>query len=507
MTTQQHTPSGSILGTILLRIVVPLWVLLGAGIKLSTRDPKLLPEPILELVRSSGQMFGVSDLGWWLGVSLRTLIGAEIALALFMIFSPRLARIAATFTLTVFLAVLVATMAMAARRDGITAIWSSSCGCFGSSSPPPIVMFVADALLLLGVIIFKPIPENTRRGVGGIVLGGLCVGFGLAFLVPDRTVTVTPNPATVQETGDPLGELPTELAPNYFTEFSDWVGTPLKSHPLARIISRPIPEWVATDRFHLLFYRADCESCHALMENFFAGPLDTPTIAVQVPDHDPNNELEMPCDECLLHTLPEGPSYVITTPVLMTVENGTVLAVCEDSDDHAAVMDTINAGMTASDNSASAEPATGTGATSDPWGPMPTTLEPYYFPDFDEWTGTELASHPFARLIPRPIPEYLRNGRGFLMFYRADCDHCHHLIELWFTENLPGPTLAVEIPDTEPDAALPFPSTLVDRTTLPKGPDYVMSTPALFTIVDGMIKCYANDPDLPDMVENCLAQE
>ncbi|MCH2162974.1 MAG: hypothetical protein MK085_14030, partial [Phycisphaerales bacterium] len=302
----QHTSSGSILGTILLRLVIPLWVLLGAGVKLYTRDPKLLPEPILELIQGSGQILGVSDLGWWLGICLRTLIGTEIALALFMIFSPRMARTAASFILAIFLAVLITTMAMAARRSGISAIWSSSCGCFGSASPPPIIMFVIDGLLLAGVIFFRPIPDKPRHGPGLIAIAGILVGFGLAFSIPDRTISVSQAGATAT-TDDPLGDMPTQLAPNYFTEFSDWVGTPLASHPLARIISRPVPDWVATGRFHLVFYRADCEHCHDLMENFFAGPLDTPAIAVQVPDHDPNNELEMPCDGCLQHTLPEGP--------------------------------------------------------------------------------------------------------------------------------------------------------------------------------------------------------
>ena len=501
----KQTSRGSIFGTILLRMVIPIWVLTGAGVKLYTLNPKLLPEPILNLIQGTGQMLDVSDLGWWLGMCLRFLIGTEIALALFMIFSPRVARTAASFTLGVFLAVLIATMAQAASRDGISAIWSSSCGCFGSVSPPPIIMFIADGLLLAGIIFFPPIPEKPKNGPGLILIGGLCLGFGLAFIVPDRTITIenTPDPSKSTADTDAFPPMPTTLNPNYFTTFTDWVGTPLSSHPLAQIISRPLPDWIGTDRFHVVFYRADCEHCHELMENFFAGPLETPVIAVQVPDHDPNNEMAMPCDECLLHTLPEGPSYVITTPVLMTVEGGTVLSVCEDSEDHAAVMDTINAGAPATDANSAAAPATPT----DAWGDMPRTLEPYYFPDFEEWTGTELASHPFARLMERPIPEYLKEGRGFLIFYRADCDHCHHMIEQWFTDSLPGPTLAVVIPDTPPEGAMEFPSTLVDRGTLPKGPDYVMSTPALLTIVDGVVKCYASDPDDIDQVETCLATD
>ena len=112
----KQTSRGSLFGTILLRLVIPIWVLTGAGVKLYTLNAKLLPEPILDLIQGTGQMLDVSDLGWWLGMCLRFLIGTEIALALFMLFSPRIARTAASFTLGVFLAVLIATMAQTAQR-------------------------------------------------------------------------------------------------------------------------------------------------------------------------------------------------------------------------------------------------------------------------------------------------------------------------------------------------------------------------------------------------------
>ena len=499
--------SGSMFGTLLLRVIVPCWVLAGAGVKLYTRNAKLLPEPVLEVIRESGQLLNVESLSAWLGFSLRSLIGIEIALAMVMIFSPRLAKAAAGFTLGVFLAVLAATMAMAASREGLSAVWSGSCGCFGSASPPPIVMFAIDAALLLGIIFFKPITEHPRGKSWPLVIGGLCLGLGLAFGIPDRVITLEPTVTdasgnTTSTVG--FGEVPTTLDPNYFTTFSEWTGTPLASHPLAQLISRPLPDWIESDRFHLIFYRADCEHCHELMETFFAGPLTTPTIAVQIPDHEPGSELEMTCDECLLHSLPEGPNYIISSPVLMTVEGGQVLAVCEDSDDHTAVMDTIEA--TASPASEQSQATTDTTSSSaDAWGDMPTTLEPYYFPEFEDWNGTPLASHPLAKLLPRPIPEWLRSGRGFVIFYRADCEHCHDLISQWFTQSLPGPTLAIEIPDTDPAGAMEFPSTLVTRGSVPKGPDYVMSTPAMLTIVDGVVRCYASDPEDVAQIETCLS--
>jgi hypothetical protein len=142
---------------------------------------------------------------------------------------------------------------------------------------------------------------------------------------------------------------------------------------------------------------------------------------------------------------------------------------------------------------------------SDPWGPMPKTVDPNYFTDFEEWVGKPLAAQPLARIMTRPIPEFLKSGRGFVMYYRADCEHCHHMLEQWFTESLPGPTVAVEVPDTDPADAMPFPSTLVERRKFPKGPNYVISTPALFAVKDGVVTGFASDPDDPDAVEACLA--
>lgn len=141
----------------------------------------------------------------------------------------------------------------------------------------------------------------------------------------------------------------------------------------------------------------------------------------------------------------------------------------------------------------------------DPWGDMPTEVEPFYFTDFEAWVGQPLASQSIARLINRPIPEALKSGRGFVMLYRSDCEHCHHMLEQWFTTSVPAPTVAVQVPDTDPANAMPFPSTIVEKRALPAGPDYVIQTPALFAIRDGMVTGFASDPDDVAAVEACLA--
>jgi hypothetical protein len=346
--------TGGLPGTILVRLIVPLWVLAGAMVKLVTFNPALLPEPILDLVRQSAGLLGIENLNWWLGTSLRFFVAVEIIAAIVMVAVPRLARFTASFLLMVFLAVLMATMVMSARRDGVSAIWSGSCGCFGSASPPPIGMFAIDLALLLGVVFLRPRRSGLEGWRPGVVAIAVIAGIGIAFGRPQPVITIEvedsePTPTTdavVELEASPSpgwGDIPTEVEAFYAPEFGNWVGRKLSEDPLARLISRPLPTWIDTARFHVVLYRADCDHCHQLLEDHFSGPLDTPVLAVQVPDTDPDSALPMPCEECLLHTLPDGPTYVFATPVLLTVEGGVVRAVCENADDEALVVATIQA--------------------------------------------------------------------------------------------------------------------------------------------------------------------
>lgn len=183
--------------------------------------------------------------------------------------------------------------------------------------------------------------------------------------------------------------------------------------------------------------------------------------------------------------------------LLLIAPLAAALVGCEPPVETTGTGDADGSGTAVSDGGNAAVPA-------DPWGPMPRTVDPNYFTEFEAWVGKPLASQPLARIMTRPIPEYLKSGRGFVMLYRADCEHCHHLLEQWFTESVPAPTVAVEVPDTDPANAMPFPSELVDRRKFPKGPNYVISTPALFAVKDGVVTGFASDPDDPDAVEACI---
>ncbi len=176
-------------------------------------------------------------------------------------------------------------------------------------------------------------------------------------------------------------------------------------------------------------------------------------------------------------------------PILATLAIAATLGGCEPPTD-----------TTPKNAGTAATPEEGNG-----WGAMPETVEPFYFTEFEDWVGSPITSQPLARLIQRPIPEALDEGRAFVMFYRADCEHCHHMLEEWFTESVPAPTVAVAVPDVDPENAMPFPTSLVERRTLPAGPQYVISTPALFALKDGVVTGFADDPEQPDAVEACLA--
>ena len=190
-----------------------------------------------------------------------------------------------------------------------------------------------------------------------------------------------------------------------------------------------------------------------------------------------------------------------TLPCLLLLALFVVLApaACKPADEPA------SSGTPAGQPEAVETTSNETTSNQDPWGAMPKTVNPFYFTEFEEWVGKPISSQELARLMNRPIPSELNEGRSFLMFYRSDCEHCHHMLEEWFTESVPATTIAVQVPDTDPANAMPFPTTLVKRHTLPKGPDYVISTPALFAIKDGMVTGFASDPEQPETVETCIS--
>ena len=60
-------------------------------------------------------------------------------------------------------------------------------------------------------------------------------------------------------------------------------------------------------------------------------------MTIAIPDADPNNIMENPCDECAKVSLLKGPTYIVGTPVVLSINDGVVECVIENVDDMAAL--------------------------------------------------------------------------------------------------------------------------------------------------------------------------
>ncbi|MEI6023627.1 MAG: MauE/DoxX family redox-associated membrane protein [Phycisphaerales bacterium] len=143
-------------------------------------------------------------------------------------------------------------------------------------------------------------------------------------------------------------------------------------------------------------------------------------------------------------------------------------------------------------------------ASSSAWPKPPAQLQPYYMPQVEQWVGKPLRSQPLAALIQQPLPTNLEQGRWIVMFFRKDCDHCHEVLEKHFMVKLPAPTLLISIPDTNPASELPNPCTECIETSFIKGPEYVVGTPILMSIENGIVKRVCIDTDNRESLEATL---
>lgn len=339
------------LGRVLARAVVPAWILAGASFKLWERNPQLLPKPVTDVTDAIFvRALGLTREGY-LGPALRAMIAIEIAWALTMVFGPvRLARWMGVEILGLFCAILVVLIASGA----------ASCGCFGASGPSPSWMLAIDATLLLALLACAPggpaaSPATDLRRAVAVAGVGLAIGVATVLAVPDRAAVAlpggAPDAATPVDPAPPAPAAsgsrawpaqPATAKPWYAPEFAEWKGKRLDEQEVMLLASRTLPFNLNEGRCHVVFMREDCEHCHALLNSYFSGPLPAPTVTVAIPDAT-GEPLENPCGACAKATLPGGITYVFSTPVLLTVQDGVVVGVCTDSEDAEAVRATLDA--------------------------------------------------------------------------------------------------------------------------------------------------------------------
>lgn len=300
---------------LLARVVVPLWLLVGAVLKLADASPTHLP---VALIRWAGA------LGVDLGFVLRFSIAVELAVVGVMWLLPRLARPVGIAMLTAFLPVLI----------GDVVLGASSCGCFGAVEVHPGITLVMDVSFLLGLwllgrnvdqLAVRPeLPTLAVVAAGLWTVAGFALGFGLAG-VGNGTTDGSGNAAAVSTAAAAPAE------GYYLPTYDDWIGRPWSEVPISSWIIGAPPD-LDTGTQLLLFYRKDCEHCHALMEAFFVGPLAVPTTAVAVPERAgfPSVGVQpFVCAECRLAELPAGVDWFLQTPVLVRLEAGVVTCAAE----------------------------------------------------------------------------------------------------------------------------------------------------------------------------------
>ncbi len=117
----------------------------------------------------------------------------------------------------------------------------------------------------------------------------------------------------------------------------------------------------------------------------------------------------------------------------------------------------------------------------------------YFLPDYQAWEGARWGELEIARYVVGS-PTDLASGRQYVFFYRKDCHHCHDLLEAYFADELPAPTLAVAVPERggfPTEGVQPMPCTACRRAELPAGCDWFFKTPVLVRLEDGVVACAA----------------
>jgi hypothetical protein len=214
---------------------------------------------------------------------------------------------------------------------GDVALGASSCGCFGAVEVHPGITLAMDLGFLLGLwLLGRRAPSLAMTPAVPtlqVVAAGLwtVASFGIAF-----ALTAGGAPAATAATASATGAAaPAEGY--YLPQYADWIGKQWSELPISSWMMGTT-DGIANGPHFVLFYRKDCEHCHALMEAYFAGPLPLPTTAVAVPERAgfPTVGVQpFPCGECSKSELPAGVDWFLQTPVLVRLEDGVVRCAAE----------------------------------------------------------------------------------------------------------------------------------------------------------------------------------
>jgi hypothetical protein len=134
----------------------------------------------------------------------------------------------------------------------------------------------------------------------------------------------------------------------------------------------------------------------------------------------------------------------------------------------------------------------------------PLPADGYYLPQYEEWIGTSFGQLEIAKWTIN-LPENIDVGPHYVLFYRKDCEHCHELMELYFSAELSVPTTAIAVPERAgfpTDNLQEFACPECHRAELPAGVDWFLQTPVVVRLSDGVVECAAEvDPMAPECLD------
>jgi hypothetical protein len=310
--------TGGTIAVAFARVLVPLWLLTGAVLKLVDLSPTHLPASMIKWC---------GGLGIDLMFVLRFTIAAELIVAAVMIILPPLARWIGVAMLLTFVPVLIGDLVLGA----------SSCGCFGAIKVSPWVTLVTDITFLFGLLVLgrreprlaltAELPTSRVLIVGIWSLVSVVVAFGLSAPVPSAEGDTRDGSSVIG--GGAAPPLPADGY--YMPQYEQWLGQDFVGLEITSWIAN-LSEDIDLGLQYVIFYRLDCEHCHELMERYFSGPLDQPTTAVAVPERDgfPTENLQpFECSDCRMAELPVGIDWFLQTPVLVRLMDGVVECAAE----------------------------------------------------------------------------------------------------------------------------------------------------------------------------------
>ncbi len=311
---QDSGPLGT-LAVVLARVVVPLWLFIGAVLKLDSLSASHLPATIIKWA---------GGLGLDLMFVLRFSIAVELIVVGVMVLVPPLARWTGIVILASFMPVLIGDLVLGA----------SSCGCFGAVSISPWVTLVMDVTFFLGLVVWgrsEPrLALTARLPTWRVVVAGLWILASVALSFGLRA----PAPSAAGAAGDPAEAqiaAPLPVDGYYLPDYEAWLGQPFLDLDLVAWVEG-LPDDIASGSQYVIFYRMDCEHCHELMELYFSGSLAVPTTAIAVPEKGgfpTENVQPFACLECRVAELPAGVDWFLQTPVLVRLFDGRVECVAE----------------------------------------------------------------------------------------------------------------------------------------------------------------------------------